>query len=277
MRPSMRMKGDLMGLVDGRIAIVTASTRGIGRACAVKLAEEGAKVYVAARNRERSMALVDEIRAAGGKADYVRFDADDKATYAGCVNEVLEAEGRVDILVNNYGATDVKRDFDVEHTSFEDFQDIVMDNVQSVYNTAQAAIKGLAEGGSLSIVNIASTGGVYPDLSREAYGLAKAAIIRLTKDIAIQNARRGVRCNVVCPGSIATDALMDNMSEEFIKSFLTTIPMNRLGEPSEIADAVLFYASDMSSYVTGGVMEVGGGTGLGSPMYPLYQMMQARG
>lgn len=272
------MKGKHMGLVDGKIAIVTASTRGIGRACAIKLAQEGAKVYVAARNRERSMELVEEIvAAAGGIADYVRFDAGDKATYAGCVNEVLSAEGRVDILVNNYGATDVKRDFDVEHTSFEDFQDIVMDNVQSVYDTAQAAIKGLAEDGTLSIVNIASTGGVYPDLSREAYGLAKAAIIRLTKDIAIQNARRGVRCNVVCPGSIATDALMGNMSDEFIKSFLTTIPMNRLGEPSEIADAVLFYASDMSSYVTGGVMEVGGGTGLGSPMYPLYQMMQTRG
>lgn len=266
-----------MGLVEGKIAIVTASTRGIGRACAVKLAHEGAKTYIAARSEARSMELVNAIRADGGSADYVRFDADDKATYAGCVNAVLAREGRVDILVNNYGSTDVKRDFDVEHTSFDDLQDIVMDNVRSVYDSAQAAIKGLAEGACLSIVNIASTGGVYPDLSREAYGMAKNAIIRLTKDIAIQNARRGVRCNVVCPGSIATDALIDNMSEDFIKSFLTTIPMNRLGEPDEIADAVLFYASSMSSYVTGGVMEVGGGTGLGSPMYPLYQMMDKRG
>ncbi len=266
-----------MGMLDGKIAVVTASTRGIGRACAVRLAQEGAKVYVAARNEERSQELIDKINSDGGQAAYVRFDASDHATYAGCVNEVLKAEGHLDILVNNYGATDVKRDFDVEHTNFEDFQDIVMDNVRSVYDTAQAAIKGLAAGEELSIVNIASTGGVYPDLSREAYGLAKAAIIRLTKDIAIQNARRGVRCNVVCPGSIATDALMDNMSDDFIKSFLTTIPMNRLGEASEIADAVLFYASGMSSYVTGGVMEVGGGTGLGSPMYPLYQMMEARG
>lgn len=266
-----------MAMLDGKVAIVTASTRGIGRACAVKLAQEGAKVYVAARNEGRSRELIDEIISDGGQAAYVRFDASDHATYAGCVNDVLKAEGRLDILVNNYGSTDVARDFDVEHTSFEDFQDIVMDNVRSVYDTSQAAIKGLAAGEELSIVNIASTGGVYPDLSRESYGLAKAAIIRLTKDIAIQNARRGVRCNVVCPGSIATDALMDNMSEDFIKSFLTTIPMNRLGEASEIADAVLFYASGMSSYVTGGVMEVGGGTGLGSPMYPLYQMMETRG
>lgn len=266
-----------MGMLDNKIALVTASTRGIGRACAQKLASEGAKVYIAARNEERSRALIAEIEKAGGQAAYARFDASDKSTYPGCVKDVVEREGRLDILVNNYGSTDVKRDFDVANTRVEDFEDIVMDNVRSVYETSQQAIRAMKDVGPLAIVNIASTGGVYPDLSREAYGLAKAAIIRLTKDIAIQYARQGVRANVVCPGSIATEALMDNMSEEFIKAFLTTIPLNRLGEPEEIANAVLFYASDMSSYVTGGVMEVSGGTGLGSPMYPLYQMMDKRG
>lgn len=266
-----------MGMLDSRIALVTASTRGIGRASAIRLAAEGAKVYVAARNAERSRELIDEIEASGGSAAYVRFDAADKTTYAGSVRNVLDAEGRVDILVNNYGSTDVKRDFDVASTSYEDLEDIVMDNVRSVYDTSQTAINAMRGVGPLAIVNIASTGGIYPDLSREAYGLAKAAIIRLTKDIAIQYARQNVRANVVCPGSIATDALKGNMSEEFLKAFLTTIPMNRIGEPEEVADAVLFYASDMSSYVTGGVMEVSGGTGLGSPMYPLYQMMDQRG
>ena len=266
-----------MGLVDGRIAIVTASTRGIGRACAVKLAEEGAKVYVAARNRERSMALVDEIRAAGGKADYVRFDADDKATYAGCVNEVLEAEGRVDILVNNYGSTDVTRDHDIVNTAFDAMQEIVMDDVRSVWDSTQVAVSAMSGKGGLSIVNIASTGGIYPDLARESYGLAKAAIIRLTKDTAIQYARQGVRANAVCPGCIATDAVKDNMSEEFTRAFLSTVPLGRLGEPEDVANAVLFYASDMSAYVTGGVMECSGGSGLGTPMYPLYQAMSSRG
>ena len=266
-----------MSMLENKIAIVTASTRGIGRACAVKLAVEGAKGYVAARNEERPQELINQIKADGGDAAYARFDAADKATYAGCVRDVMAAEGRVDVLVNNYGSTDVKRDFDVANTKYEDFEEIVMDNVRSVYDTAQTAMNAMKGVGPLSIVNIASTGGVYPDLSRESYGLAKAAIIRLTKDIAIQGARQGVRANVVCPGSIATDALKGNMSEEFLKAFLTTIPMNRIGEPEEIANAVLFYASDMSSYVTGGVMEVSGGTGLGSPMYPLYQMMDARG
>ena len=266
-----------MSLLDNKIAVVTASTRGIGRACALKLASEGAKVYIAARSAERSRELIDTVEKEGGHAAYVRFDAADKATYAGCIREVVEREGRIDILVNNYGSTDVKRDFDVANTAFDAVQDIVMDNLRSVYETSQAAMAAMKDKGGLAIVNIASVGGVFPDLSREAYGLAKAAIIRLSKDIALQGARQGVRCNVVCPGCIATDAVAKNMTEDFVKAFLTTIPLNRLGEPEDIANAVLFYASDMSAYVTGGVMEVSGGTGIGSPMYPLYQMMDARG
>ncbi len=266
-----------MGLVEGKIAAVTASTRGIGLACAQKLAEEGAKVYVAARNEERAQGVIDDIVAKGGQAAYVRFDADDKATYAGFVSEIVEKEGRIDILVNNYGSTDVRRDFDVANTTYEAMEDIVMDNVRSVWDSTQVAVKSMKEVGPLAIVNIASTGGLYPDLSREAYGLAKTAIIRLTKDTAIQYARQGVRANVICPGCIATDAVADNMSPEFTAAFLSTVPLNRLGEAEDIANAVLFYASDMSSYVTGGVMEVSGGSGLGTPLYPLYQSMSQRG
>lgn len=266
-----------MGLVEGKIAAVTASTRGIGKASAEKLAAEGAKVYIAARNPERSQGVIDGIKAAGGDAAYVRFDGDDQSTYAGFVQEILEAEGRIDILVNNYGSTDVKRDFDVANTAYSDMEEIVMDNVRSVWDPTQVAVKAMKDVGPLSIVNIASTGGIYPDLSRESYGLAKDAIIRLTKDTAIQYARQGVRANVICPGCIATDAVADNMSPEFTAAFLTTIPLNRLGESEDIANAVLFYASDMSSYVTGGVMEVSGGSGLGTPMYPLYMSMSQRG
>lgn len=266
-----------MGLVSGKIAAVTASTRGIGLACAQKLAAEGAKVYVAARNPERAQGVVDAICAAGGDAAYVRFDSADKSTYAGFVHEVVGREGRIDILVNNYGSTDVARDHDIVGTSFEAMQEIVMDDVRSVWDSTQAAVSSMRGVGPLSIVNIASTGGIYPDLARESYGLAKSAIIRLTKDTAIQYARQGVRANAVCPGCIATDAVKNNMSEEFTAAFLSTVPLGRLGEPEDVANAVLFYASDMSSYVTGGVMECSGGSGLGTPMYPLYQAMAARG
>lgn len=266
-----------MGLVSGKIAAVTASTRGIGLACAKKLAAEGAKVYIAARNPERARGVVDEIAAAGGEAAYVRFDAADKTTYAGFVREIVEREGRIDILVNNYGSTDVSRDHDIVNTTFDAMQEIVMDDVRSVWDSTQVAVASMKDVGTLSIVNIASTGGIYPDLARESYGLAKAAIIRLTKDTAIQYARQGVRANAVCPGCIATDAVKNNMSPEFTAAFLSTVPLGRLGEPEDVANAVLFYASDMSAYVTGGVMECSGGSGLGTPLYPLYQAMSTRG
>lgn len=266
-----------MGLVDGKIAAVTASTRGIGLACAKKLAAEGAKVYLAARNPERAQGVIDEIVAQGGQAAYVRFDAADKSTYAGFVKEIVEKEGRIDILVNNYGSTDVTRDHDIVNTTFDAMQEIVMDDVRSVWDSTQVAVSAMADKGGLSIVNIASTGGIYPDLARESYGLAKAAIIRITKDTAIQYARQGVRANAVCPGCIATDAVKNNMTPEFTAAFLSTVPLGRLGEPEDVANAVLFYASDMSAYVTGGVMECSGGSGLGTPMYPLYQAMATRG
>lgn len=266
-----------MKLCEGKIALVTASTRGIGLASAQKLADEGAKVYLAARNLERAQGVADDIAAKGGQAAVVRFDASDKSTFAASVNEVLEREGRLDILVNNFGATEVKCDFDIVNTKEEDFERIVNTNLASVYLTTQAAVIGMKDKGGLSIVNIASTGGLYPDINREAYGLAKAAVIRLTKDTAIQYARNGVRANVVCPGCIATDAVRDNMSEEFTQAFLTTVPLGRLGEPEDIANAVLFYASSMSAYVTGGVMEVSGGSGMGTPLYPLYFSMKAKG
>ena len=266
-----------MGLVEGRVAAVTASTRGIGLACARKLAAEGAKVYLAARNAERAQGVIDEIEAAGGHAAFVRFDAADKSTFAGFVQEVVDKEGRIDILVNNYGSTDVSRDHDIVNTAFDDMQEIVMDDVRSVWDSTQVAVRSMKDVGPLAIVNIASTGGIYADLARESYGLAKNLIIRLTKDTAIQYARQGVRANVVCPGCIATDAVRNNMSEEFTRAFLSTVPLNRLGEPEDIANAVLFYASDMSAYVTGGVMEVSGGSGLGTPLYPLYQAMDKRG
>lgn len=266
-----------MGLMDGKICAVTASTRGIGLACAKKLAAEGGKVYIAARNAERAQGVIDAIKADGGDAAFVRFDADDKSTYSSFVQEIVDAEGRIDVLVNNYGSTDVSRDHDIVNTTFDVMQEIVMDDLRSVWDSTQVAVKAMKEVGPLSIINISSTGGVYPDMARESYGIAKAAIIRLTKDTALQYARQGVRANVVCPGCIATDAVKDNMSEEFVKAFLSTVPLNRLGEPDDIANAVLFYASDMSAYVTGGVMEVAGGSGIGSPMYPLYMAMSQRG
>ncbi len=266
-----------MTLLENKVALVTSSTRGIGLACAKKLAENGAKVYLAVRNLEAGRKVADEIVAAGGKADVVYFDASKNETFASMIDETVAKEGRLDILVNNFGSTDVKADFDVVNTKAEDFLHIVETNLRSVYVPAQRAIPTMIKNGGGSIINIGSVGGLYPDLSRTGYGVSKAAINFLTKDIAVQYARQGVRCNAVLPGFTATDAAMNNMSEEFLKMFLKNVPLNRPGYPDDLAEAVLFLASDKSSYITGETLPVAGGFGLPTPMYAMYQDMASRG
>ena len=125
----------------------------------------------------------------------------------------------------------------------------------------------MIENGGGSIVNISSIGGTIPDISRVAYGVSKSAVNNLTQQMAMQYARYGIRVNAVLPGLTATDAAIDNMPEDFRKSFLYHVPLNRMGTPEDMANAVYFFASDLSSYITGNIMEVAGGYGLGTPQY----------
>lgn len=264
-------------LLDHKIAMVTSSTRGIGLACAEKLAQNGAKVYLAVRRLDAGREIADRIIQNGGQADVVYFDATKLDTYHTMVEEVIAKEGRIDILVNNYGATDVKVDFDLVNGDTDSFFEIVEENMRSVYVPSKVAVKSMLKTGGGSIINISSVGGMFPDMSRLAYGTAKAAINFITKNIAVQYARQNIRCNAVLPGFIQTEAAMDNMSEEFLNAFLKTVPLHRPGKPEDIANAVLYLASDMSAFVTGETIPVAGGFGLPSPMYPLYGEMQSKG
>lgn len=266
-----------MKLCENKVALITSATRGIGLACAKKLAENGAKVYLAVRRLEAGKKIAEEITAAGGQADVVYFDAQKEETFTSMVEEVIEKEGRIDILVNNYGSTDVKVDFDLVNGDTDGFFRIVENNLKSVYIPSKRAVQSMIQNGGGSIVNISSVGGKYPDMSRMGYGVAKSAINYLTQNIAVQYARQGVRCNAVLPGFIATDAAMQNMSEDFLKMFLKNVPLNRPGQPEDIANAVLFLASDMSSFITGETLPVAGGFGLPSPMYAMYQDMESKG
>lgn len=256
-----------MKRVENKIALVTSATRGIGLAISKKLAEEGARVYLAVRRMDAGQEVANEIIAQGGFAKPVYFDAQKVETYTSMIEEVLKEEGRIDILVNNYGATDVKRDFDLVNGDTEGFFEIVQSNLQSVYLPCKAVVPSMIENGGGSIVNISTIGSVNPDLGRIAYVVSKAAINALTQNIAVQYAKQGVRCNAVLPGLIATDAALGNMSEDFLKSFLRHVPLDRMGRPEDIAQAVLFYASDESSYITGAIQEVAGGFGMPSPIY----------
>lgn len=259
-----------MNKLKNKVAIVTSSTKGIGLASAEALAREGAIVYLAARSEKLANEVIENIKVQGGIAKFVYFNARDEETYTSMVEKVVKEEGRLDILVNNYGGTNVNLDKNLIDGDTDEFFRILKDNVQSVYLPSKAAIPHMEKSGGGSIVNISTIGSVVPDISRIAYCVSKSAINSLTQNIAIQYARKNIRCNAVLPGLIGTKAALENMSDEFRNSFLEHVPLNRVGKPEDIANAVLYFASDNSSYVTGMIHEVAGGFALGTPQYSEY-------
>lgn len=252
-----------MGRFDDKIALVVAASRGIGLACAEALAKEGAKVYLGVRRLEVGQQIAASLREAGCKAEAVWFDATQWQTYAPMVEQVVEAEGRIDVLVNNFGATDVRVDKDVLHTDVAYFDEAVCTNLNSVFIPVQSAIEHMPSGAA--IVNIGSIGGFCPDTARVSYCVAKAAIMSLTENIATQCAPRGIRCNCVMPGMVATEAVKKHMPQAFAESFLHHVPLKRFGTPEDIAHAVLFLASDEASFITGHCMPVAGGYRVPAP------------
>ena len=255
-----------MGL-QNKVVLITASTRGIGLACVKACAREGATVYMAARNLPNAQKVAEELNDKGGNVHWVYNDATKPETYASMVTQTVAEAGRLDVLVNNFGTSRPGEDRDFANTAPEIFLDTVMMNLRSVYLAGQAAVPHMAKQGGGSIINISSIGGLVPDISQISYGVSKAAINYLTKLIALQEAKHGIRCNAVLPGMTATEAVAQNLSEEFRKTFLRHIPLGRMGLPEEIASAVVYLASDEAAYVTGQILTVAGGFGLGSPLY----------
>lgn len=253
--------------LQDKVVLVTASTRGIGLAIVKACAAEGARVYLAARNQERAEGVINELTALGQQAFYVYNDATIPESFNTMVDEVVAKEGRLDILVNNFGTSDPRQDVQIANTDVDYFTQVVNININSVFRASQRAIQHMRKQGSGSIVNISSIGGMVPDISQTAYGTSKAAINYLTKIIAAQEARNGIRCNAVMPGMTATDAVKNALTDEFKQVFLKNTPAGRMGTPEEIAAAVVYFASDESAYTTGQVMAVTGGFGLATPIY----------
>lgn len=253
--------------LENKVILITASTRGIGLACVKACAKEGAIVYMAARNLEAAEKEASELNRQGFHVKYVYNDASKPATFLSMVEEVVEKEGHMDVLVNNFGISNPKKDLDFARTDIADYMDIVTLNLRSVFMASQAAAKHMAEHGGGSIINISSIGGLVPDISQVAYGTSKAAINYLTKLIAVQEASNHIRCNAVLPGMTATEAVEKNLSEDFRNLFLRHIPLKKIGLPEEIGAAVVYFASDESAYTTGQILAVSGGFGLATPIY----------
>ena len=249
--------------LQDKVILVTAATRGIGLAIVKKCAAEGSRVYMAARNMDRAQELADSLN--GVKCVY--NDATKPESFISMVEDVVRDAGRIDVLVNNFGTSNPGKDLDFANTDSQVFLDTVNMNLRSVFLARQAAARYMATRGGGSIINISSVGGLVPDISKVAYGTSKAAINYLTKLIAVQEAKHRIRCNAVLPGMTATEAVEKHLSDEFRNLFLRHIPLSRMGQPEEIAEAVCYFASDASAYTTGQILAVSGGFGLATPVY----------
>ena len=248
--------------LQDKVILVTASTRGIGLAIVKKCAQEGAKVYMAARNMDRAQEIAKALK----DVKCVYNDAARPETFLTMVADVVKDAGRIDVLVNNFGTSNPGKDLDFDNTDPQIFLGTVTMNLRSVFMASQAAARHMAEGGG-SIINISSVGGQVPDISQIAYGTSKAAINYLTRLIAVQEAKHGIRCNAVLPGMTATEAVEKQLSGDFRNLFLRHIPLGRMGMPEEIAEAVCYFASDAAAYTTGQILTVSGGFGMATPVY----------
>ena len=249
-----------------KVILITASTRGIGLSCVKACAKEGAICYMGARNLEVAEKTANKLNEEGFRVKCVYNDASKPESFIRMIEEVIEKEGHLDVLVNNFGTSNPQKDLDLAHTDIADYLDIVTLNLRSVFMASQEAAKHMAEHGGGSIINISSIGGLVPDISQIAYGTSKAAINYLTKLIAVHEAAHNIRCNAVLPGMTATEAVEKNLSEDF-RNLFRHIPLKKIGLPEEIASAVVYFASDESAYTTGQILSVSGGFGLATPIY----------
>lgn len=243
-------------LLTGKTAIVTGGSRGIGRAIACCLAEEGANVAVIfAGNTAAAEETLQQIKEKGGNAISIQCDVANEEAVAAMVKEVKDTFGSVDILVNNAGIT---RDGLLMRMKTSDWQAVLDTNLTGAFFCTKAVTKLMMKQRSGAIVNLTSVVGLTGNAGQANYAAAKAGIIGFTKSIAKELASRGIRANAIAPGCIDTDmtaVLSDAVKEEMLK----TIPLGRVAQPEEVAKAVLFLVSDCASYITGQVLNVDGG------------------
>ncbi|HUR90556.1 MAG TPA: SDR family oxidoreductase [Ramlibacter sp.] len=239
--------------LDGRVALVTGGSQGIGEACARRFAREGAPVVLADVDDARGQALAKELG-----ATYVHCDVGDKSQVDACIAATLKAHGRIDVLVNNAG---IFKASDFLEITEADWDAVLRVNLKGSFLMGQAAAREMAKAGGGAIVNMSSVNGVLTIPSIASYNASKGAINQLTRVMALSLADKNIRVNAVAPGTIATELAAKAVltSDEAKARIMTRTPMKRLGEPHEIADCVAYLASDAASYITGEIIYVDGG------------------
>jgi 3-oxoacyl-[acyl-carrier protein] reductase len=245
--------------LEGRVALVTGASQGIGHACALNLARRGASVALAARNQQKLEELAAQIIAAGGKAAVFAMDVAEEEQIKSAIKSAISHFGKIDILVNNAGIT---RDQLVMRMKRADWDAVLNTNLTSAYLAIQQVVPGMLKQRWGRIINITSIFGQTGQAGQANYAASKAGLIGLTMAIAREVASRNITSNAVAPGFIETN-MTAVLSEEFKQSAVKQIPLGRVGAPEDVAHAVAFLASEEASYITGHVLNVNGGMLMG--------------
>jgi len=245
-----------MKLLENKSAIITGATRGIGRGIAIEFAKQGANIaFTYSSSVAAATALETELKAFGVSAKGYQSNAANFDAAQELAKEVLQEFGSIDILVNNAGIT---KDNLLMRISEEDFDTVIEVNLKSVFNLTKAVIRPMMKQRSGSIINMSSVVGLKGNAGQTNYAASKAGIVGFSKSVALELGSRNIRSNVIAPGFIETE-MTDKLDEAVVQNWRDSIPLKRGGKPEDIANACVFLASDMSTYITGQTLSVDGG------------------
>lgn len=254
-----------MNRFDNKVAVITGAAGGIGEATTRRIVSEGGKVVIADNSKERADNLAVELTHAGADVRAIYFSALELQSCKELIDFAMNEYGQVDILVNNVGGTDPKRDLNIEKLNLDYFDEAFHLNLCCTMYLSQQVIPIMSTHGGGNIVNVASISGITADANGTLYGASKAGVINLTRYIATQMGKKNIRCNAVAPGLVLTPAALNNLNEDVRKIFLGQCATPYLGEPEDIAATIAFLASEDARYITGQTIVADGGLTIHNP------------
>lgn len=264
-----------MERLKDKVAVITGAGSGIGRAAAVLMSREGARV-VADRSSDGAEETAGLVEAAGGRALPLTVDVTEEDSVAGMVAAAVTEFGALHVLCNHVGGTDPRKDLDLLRMDMDEFDRAVALNMRSTLLGARHAVPHMIRAGGGSVINTASVAALVGDVLQTSYGAVKAAVVSMTKSIAVQYGPQRVRCNAVAPGAVVTPALENNLPEEVVTSLKKGNALPYLGSPEDIGHTMVFLASDESRYLTGQLFVVDGGMSMQSSAAPGRRAMLPR-